>query len=275
MTTKDEIQLSDDLRHLVAGHNFEADPDALLLRAQRARRRNIATKGAAGVGVLAVAAAGTAIGLNGAGTSAPQVQDAAYVAQHVAQALKDDANNVYRETDLTAGTVTYIDQTTFNQYFVAGTGDTRVVAWDWTSTVGNHTHLNDTTVNFKDHTYSTNDQDLGFKESASAQESTIAKRFEQGIKSGQDKIIGTGEYQGHQVIKLTVGPYVAGIAVEVWVDSTTYQPVHAINTIDGKQDAIDLAFLPRTPDLVHTMTTPQVPAGFTKVDEASNIGHGG
>jgi hypothetical protein len=63
---------------------------------------------------------------------------------------------------------------------------------------------------------------------------------------------------------------------QLWVDSTTYQPVHSISTgPDGDQDATDLAFLPRTPDLVHTMNTPQIPAGFTKVAEASNIGHGG
>lgn len=273
MSTHDEIQLSDDLRHLVAGHSFQADPDALLLRAQRARRRNIATKGAAGIGVLAVAATGTAIGLNGAGGT-PQVQNAAYVAQHVAAALNSDANNIYRETDLTAGTVTYQDQTTFNQYFVAGTGDTRVVAWDTFVTVGNDAHSQDTTVNFKDHTYSTDDQDLGPAGSSSAKGSTIAERVEQGIKSGQDKIVGTGEYQGHQVIKLASTS--DGFNFEMWVDSTTYQPVHSISTEpDGTKDVTDLAFLPRTPDLVHTMTTPQVPAGFTKVDQASNIGHGG
>ncbi|MEU4520642.1 hypothetical protein AB0F52_18320 [Amycolatopsis sp. NPDC024027] len=38
----------------------------------------------------------------------------------------------------------------------------------------------------------------------------------------------------------------------------------------------DLAFLPRTPDLVRTVNTPQVPAGFTKAAEANTgPGHGG
>jgi hypothetical protein len=273
VSTHDEIQLSDDLRHLVAGHSFQADPDALLRRAQRVRRRNLATKGAAGIGVLAVAAAGTAIGLNG-GAGTPQVQDAAYVAQHVSTALAEDANNVYRETNLTEGTVTYLDQTTFNQYFVAGSGDTRIVAWDTFVQVGNDMHLRDTTVNFKDHTYSTDDRDFGPAEPSSSRGSTIVGLTEQRIRSGQDKITGTGEYQGHQVIKLTIGTGTPGF--ELWVDAATYQPVHSVSTEpDGSTDATDLAFLPRTPDLVRTMTTPQVPAGFAKVDEASNIGHGG
>ena len=76
------------------------------------------------------------------------------------------------------------------------------------------------------------------------------------------------------MIKLAIGD--PSLKFELWVDSTSYQPVHSVSIgPDGTTDATDLAFLPRTPDLVHTMTTPQVPAGFTKVDEASNIGHGG
>ncbi|HEY4453005.1 MAG TPA: hypothetical protein VGN81_01735 [Pseudonocardiaceae bacterium] len=274
MSTHDEIQLSDDLRHLVAGHSFEADPDALLVRAQRARRRNIATKGAAGIGVLAVAAAGTAIAFNG-GSGTPQVQNAAYIAQQVTKALDSDAGNVYRVTDLNEGTVAYLDQVTYNQYFVAGSGDTRVVAWDTFSVVDHQTHLLDTTVNYKDHTYSTDDTNTGLSPSGPPQAGTgIVDRVKQGVKSGSDKIVGTGEYQGHQVIKLTFASGTSGF--ELWVDSSTYQPVHSIATeSDGTKDASDLAFLPRTPDLVHTMTTPQVPAGFAKVDQASNIGHGG
>lgn len=276
MNAEQEIQLSDDLRHLVAGQSFTRDPDAVLTSARRARRRGLATRGVAGVGVLAVAATGTVLGLNGSsGSNAPAVQDAAYVAKHVSAVLDSDSNSVYRETDLTQGTVTYIDQVTSNQYFVSGSGDTRVVAWDTSPVIDHYVHLQDTTVNYQDHTYSTGDMKVGgYVSGALPQADSVVVNVKHGIRSGTTKIIGTGEYQGHHVIKLSYAQDSSGF--QLWVDSTTYQPVHSVETDpDGTQDATDLAFLPRTPDLLHTMTTPQVPAGFTKVAEASNIGHGG
>ncbi|HEX4221961.1 MAG TPA: hypothetical protein VHZ97_06355 [Pseudonocardiaceae bacterium] len=275
MNTEQEIQLSDDLRHLVVGHSFTADPDALLLRGRQARRRSMATRGAAGIGVLAVAAAGTVVGLDAGGSGTPSVQDAAYVVKHVSAVLDSDKDYVYQMTEPSQGTVEYLDQTTTNQYFVAGTGNTRVVSWDSSPVVDHYTHLRNTTVNYQNHTYSTSDDKVGgYISGPEPKESNIVDRVRQGINSGQDKILGTGEYQGHQVIKL--GWTEDSSNFQLWVDSTTYQPVHSISTgPDGDQDATDLAFLPRTPDLVHTMNTPQIPAGFTKVAEASNIGHGG
>jgi hypothetical protein len=269
-----EIQLSDDLRHIVAGHSFQADPDALLQRGQRARRRSMATRGMAGIGVLAVAATGTVIGLNGSGSGSPQVQDAAYVAQHVTAVLNSEADYVYRETDLTDGIISYLDQVDPNLYFVAGTAANPIQIWDSKSVVDHHMHVKETAVNYKDHTYSTSDDKLPAYVSGPLQEGNIVDRIKQGINSGENKIVGTGDYQGHHVIKLSYAQ--DEMDFQLWVDSTTYQPVHSVSTIDGQTDETDLALLPRTPDLVHTMTTPVVPNGFTKVDDASdNLPHGG
>jgi hypothetical protein len=279
VTIEQEIQLGDDLRHMVAGHSFQADPDLLLRRAQRARRRSLATRGVAGVGVLAVAAAGTAVGITagGAGAGTPSVQDTAYVVKQVSAVLSNDSNSVYRTTDPSEGTVWYQDQVTMNEYWVDGTGTNRVEAWDSAPLIDHHVHLRDTTVNHKDRTYSTSDQQVGgYISGTSPKESSFVDRIKQGLGSGQDKLLGTGEYQGHQVIKL--GYANDASKFQLWVDSTTYEPVRSVETgSDGQQNASDLAFLPRTPDLLHTMNTPQVPAGFTKVDDAlpKGAGHGG
>ncbi|HJP77524.1 MAG TPA: hypothetical protein VJ914_24860 [Pseudonocardiaceae bacterium] len=276
MNAEQEIQLSDDLRHLVAGHSFQGDPDALLQRAQRVRRRNLATRGVAGIGVLAVAATGTALGLHGGGNSgAPAVADAAFVAKQVSAALDADASNILRITDLGAGTVTYIDQTTQNQHYVSGTGDNRVMFWDSFPVIDHQAHLRDTAVNYKDHTYSTDDEVTGQVQGTEATPLSFTTRVKQNLKNGSDKVIGTGEYQGHTVIKLAFAKGRSGY--ELWVDSTTYQPVHEIvPDADGQPDAVDVAFLPRTPDQVKQVGTPQIPAGFTKVADASgDVGHGG
>ena len=278
MNIEQEIQLSDDLRHMVAGQSFQADPDALLQRAQRVRRRSLATRGVAGVGVLAVAAAGTAIGLNGGGTtSAPQVQDAAYVARHVTAVLNSENNYVYRMTDLKTGVVSYEDEVEPNLYFVAGTAANPIRIWDHKSLVDHHLHVTETAVNYKDHTYSTFDDELpAYVPGSSLEPDNVLERIKQGINSGDDKIVGTGDYQGHHVIKLSYDRHDDGMDSQLWVDSTTYQPVHSVFTMDGQTDESDLALLPRTPDLVHTVTTPVVPNGFTKVDDASdNVPHGG
>ncbi|HEV3360652.1 MAG TPA: hypothetical protein VG247_27885 [Pseudonocardiaceae bacterium] len=279
MNTEQEIQLSDDLRHLVANHRFQADPDSLLQRARQARRRGMATRGAAGIGVLAVAAAGAVIGFNGSdsGAGAPSVQDAAYVARQVSAALDSDANYVYRITDHGQGTVWYQDQVTMSQYWVYGSGNTRTEAWDSSPVIDHYTHLLDTTVNYKDRTYSTSDQKLnGYISGTPPKETTFVERTKESIGKGDDKVVGTGDYQGHHVIKLSYA--VDGQTSQMWVDSTSYQPVYLITTdSDGHQDTSDLAFLPRTSDLLHTMNTPRIPAGFTKVADAlgDGPGHGG
>lgn len=281
MNTEQETQLSDDLRHLVAGHRFEADTDALIQRGRHAQRRSLVTRCAAGIGVLAVAAVGTAIATNDGGPSAgePTVQNTAFVVRQVSAALGKDAAYIYRIIDHGQGTVWYQDQVTMDQYWVYGSGNTRTEAWNSSPVIDHHVHLLDTTVNYKDRTYSKDDMTLPGHVTGTdtpPQGTSLVGRIKESISRDRDKIVGTGQYQGHQVIKL--GYTVADQYSEIWVDSTSYQPVYLITTGDnGHQDTSDLAFLPRTPDLVHTMSNPQVPAGFTKVSDAldGGPGHGG
>jgi hypothetical protein len=277
VSTEQEIQLSDDLRQLVANHNFAGDPDALVRRGRQAKRRSVATRGAAGIGVLAVAAAGTVVATHSGGASTPPVQDAAYVTRHVSAALDGDDNYVYRITDQAEGTVQYDDQVTDNEYWIYGSGNTRTVAWDSSPVVEHYVHLLDTTVDYQNKTYSTDDQKLpGYVSGALPKETTIVERIKESISTGEDKIVGTGEYQGHQVIKLSYTS--KDVALEMWVDATTYQPVHSITDVDGLHETVDLAFLPRTPDLENTINNPQVPTGFAKVADAlpaNSPGHGG
>jgi hypothetical protein len=273
-----DIQLSDDLRHLVAGHTFTGDPDALLRRGRQARRRSLATRGAAGVGVLAVAAGATVVGIDlGSGGGAPRVQDAAYVVSRVSATLATDSNQIYRITDPGQGTIQYEDLVTGDQYWVHGSGDTRTVAWDSSPVVDHHVHQLDTTVNHQDRTYSTADEQTpGYVSGPLPPETGIVSRIKESIGQGADQVVGAGDYQGHQVIKLdsTEG----GMTFQLWVDATTYQPVHLITTVAGAQpDVQDLAFLPRTAENVKMVGQPQIPTGFTKVADAlpAGTGHGG
>jgi hypothetical protein len=270
VNTEQENLLREDLRRAVDGETFRTDLDAVLRRARRTRRRTLALRGAAGTGALAVAVAATLIA--GHPGDAPEVRNAAYVVERVSAALDGGSDSVYRIVDHDEGSVWYQDQVTMSQYWVHGTGGTRIEAWDSSPVVDHYAHIVDTTVNHRDRTYSTEDTKLPtYVPGALPPRSSFADRIKKSIGSGRNEVVGSGEYQGHRVIKLG---YPAG---ELWVDATTYLPVHRITTDpDGRRTTSDLAFLPRTPDLVRTVNTPQVPAGFTKVAEANTgPGHGG
>ncbi|ADJ45091.1 hypothetical protein AMES_3266 [Amycolatopsis mediterranei S699] len=270
MNTEQENRLREDLRLAVDGETFRTDPDVVLGRARRARRRSLVTRGAAGTGVLAVAVAAALTGIHPGG--APEVRTAAYVVERISAALDGGSDSVYRIVDHNEGSVWYQDQVTMSQYWVYGTGGTRIEAWDSTPVIDHYAHLVDTTVNHKDRTYSTEDTKLpAYVPGTLPPRSSFADRIKKSISAGGPEIAGSGEYQGHQVIKLG---YPGG---ELWVDSATYLPVYRITTDpDGRRTTSDLAFLPRTPDLVQTVNTPQVPPGFTKVAEANTgPGHGG
>jgi hypothetical protein len=58
MNTQDEIQLSDDLRRIVASQPFSPDVAAIERRGRRERRRSLVVRGLAGVTVAGLAAAG-------------------------------------------------------------------------------------------------------------------------------------------------------------------------------------------------------------------------
>ena len=62
MNSQDELQLSDDLRHLVADPPFVPDIEAIERRGRRQRRRGLAVRGLAGLSVAGVAVAGVAVG---------------------------------------------------------------------------------------------------------------------------------------------------------------------------------------------------------------------
>jgi hypothetical protein len=268
VNTEQENRLREDLRRAVDGETFRTDPDVVLGRARRARRRTLVTRGAVGTGVLAVVVAAT---LASVPTGVPEVRNAAYVVERVSAALDGGPGYVYRSVDHDEGTVWYQDQVTMSQYWVYGTGATRIEAWDSSPVIDHAAHLRDTTVNHKDRTFSTEDTKLpGYVAGELPPKTSFADRIKKSITGGQE-IVGSGEYRGHQVIKLG---HPAG---ELWVDATTYLPVYRVTTdADGRKTASDLAFLPRTPDLVKTVNTPQIPAGFTEVAEANTgPGHGG
>lgn len=296
MNTDDEIQLTDDLRHIVAGVRFEADLQTIERRGRGARRRTAAVRGVAGISVLALAAGGAYLGLHtsttshtgntaAAGTStskAPateQVETAAYVVKQAQAALADVSDYMIKD-DVTAPSGNYemlTDPRTGSAYEVSGTGSSRTDAWNSTYVVNNVLHWKDVEANYGTHTWFVSIQSAGAPMQEPLPPGPVggaggtAGQVKKWLDSGVYKIVGHGDSNGHQVTKLQ-RPWAAGY-LEVWVDSQTYQPVHVIQADFANEDTpqksdimtTDETWLPRTDDNVSLANTPRIPAGFTQV----------
>ena len=295
MNTDHEIQLSDDLRHLVAGQSFEADVATLERRGRQARRRGIAIRCLAGLGVLALAAGGVAIGLHpstttttdtathsrktSASTTAPKVETVAYVVQQATAALGNETNFIIQEDTVNSGDsyTLWTDPQTGNTYLLEGTGASKQESWGSTYVVNNVLHWKTTDLNYGNHTWSVLVQSAGGPMEGSAPSAPYggaggtAAEIKQLLAGGHLTIIGHGESGGHQVTKLQ-SPWAAGYR-QIWVDSTTFQPVHIIladfanrpGPLQNKQIVIDESWTPRSADMVSLTNTPRIPAGFTQV----------
>ena len=295
MNTEHEIQLSDDLRHLVAGQSFQADVANLERRGRQARRRGVMIRCLAGLGVLALAAGGVAIGLHsntmsttdtathstksGASTTAPKVETVAYVVQHATAALDNETNFIIQEDTLNGGNsyTKWTDPQTGNSYLLEGTGAGKQESWFSTYLVNNVLQSKETELDHGTHTWYVFVQSAGGPIQGPAPSApyggpagTVTK-IKQLLADGHLQIIGHGESDGHQVTKLQ-SPWADGYR-QIWVDSTTFQPVHIIladfanssGPLRNDQIVIDESWIPRSADMVSLTNTPRIPAGFTQV----------
>jgi hypothetical protein len=284
MKSQQEIQLSDDLRQLVAGPPIAVDLEAIERRGRQSRRTGIAVKAVAGLAVALVAGAAIAVqgGAGGAGPapSKSSVVTAAYVARQVEATLADASNFIVRTTQQgsSGGPVTqWTDPRTGSSYGVQGTGSAKELSWGSTYFVARVLHWRTTEADYSTRTW--------FVSVAHAAEPVqgplpaglsvpggTPQQITQELKAGTFKIVGHGEVNGHQATELQL--VLGSFQDDLWVDSTTYQPVREIRTLEIRTlnapahvDRITLneSWIPRTPALVNIANHPQIPAGFRQV----------
>ncbi len=292
MKTAQEIQLSDDLRRLADGQ-FADDPpgapdlDSIERRGRARRRRGLAIRGAAGVGVLVLAAGGLALGTRSSPTrpvatkakAVPQVQTAAYVVAHTESALAQIDRYIIKdqERSSTGPYTLWTDPRTGHTYLQEGRGAGRLVAWGATFLVARVMHWRTTQVNYGPRTWWTQvihaagpiqgAPPAGPYGGAAGTPAQIRAS----LSAGHYRIIGHRVINGHRAIGLK-GPWARGY-LEIWVDAGSYQPVHVVIADFADQPgplrhdhiAASESWVPRSPALVQLVNHPRIPAGFTHV----------
>ena len=300
MKTAQEIQLSDDLRQLADGQLAGEPPgapdlDSIERRGRARRRRGLAIRGAAGVGVLVLAAGGLALGTRStpagpAGPAAaqakaapqvhaPQVQTAAYVVAHAESALAQIDRYIIRdqERSSTGPYTLWTDPRTGHTYLQEGRGAGRLVAWGSTYLVARVMHWRTTQVNYGPRTWWTQVIHAAGPIQGAAPAGPYGgaagtpAQIKAMLSAGHYRIIGHRVINGRRAIGLK-GPWARGY-LEIWVDAGSYQPVHVVIADFADQpgplrhDRIvaSESWVARSPALVQLVNHPRIPAGFTHV----------
>jgi hypothetical protein len=283
MKSQQEVQLSDDLRQLVAGPPIAVDLEAIERRGRQSRRTGIAVKAVAGLAVALVAGAAIAVqgGAGGAGpvTSKPSVVTAAYVVRHVEATLGDASNFIVRTTQQSSSggpisppVTQWTDPRTGSSYGVRGSGSARVLFWGSTYFVDRVLHWRTTEADYSTRTWFVSvmhaaESVQGPLPSGPSVPGGSPQQITQELKAGTFTIVGHGEVNGHQAteLRMVLGPLVN----DLWIDSTTYQPVRETKTLTAPTHVdrltINESWIPRTAALVNIANHPQIPAGFRQV----------
>jgi hypothetical protein len=300
-TSQQELQLSDDLRQIVAGQPFVPDLGLIERRGRRQRRRGLALRGTAALGVtLAVGLAGlTAVGHGGtahgsaahggaahggafdgaapgAAAGPPATQTAAYVTAHAEAALKGASHYLIRITQhgYSGGAIHELtDPRTGFSYSVQGTGASKVEYWESTFFVARVLHWRGTEADFGSRTWFTSViHAAGPVQGPLPQGPSVPggspAQIRQWLKQGHFTIVGHGVVDGHQAthLRAVLGP----IITDLWVDAQNFRPVRLVRNINqgalkGHPISFDETWIARSAALVQLASHPQIPGGFTKV----------
>lgn len=88
------------------------------------------------------------------------------------------------------------------------------------------------------------------------------KEIQQGLAHGDIEVLGQEQINGKPVVKLHRDAPKAGVAMDLWVDATTYLPVRW-QWLQESSTPFDVSWLPPTPENLAQLTT-VVPPGFTE-----------
>jgi hypothetical protein len=299
MNSQDEIQLSDDLRHLVADPPFTPDVEAIGRRGRRQRRRGLAVRGLAGLTVAGVAVAGVAVGTHGgttrgvAGrtttskpttktTGAATTETVAYVQKQIAAAAltvghylvktRQNTSNVgSRPTEITIWT----DPRTGNTLLLQGHGGGRLAYWEHDYFDSRRVmHWDQTQVNYGPRTWWTYNEHAAGPIQGKVPPGPVGgdyntpAQIRQWLRQGVGHIVGHPYVDGHHTVELAL---VLGSVkkVLIFADIHTYQVVRTIDYFPSLPHAApikaDYTWMPRSAAMVKLINHPRIPAGFSRV----------
>ena len=294
MTSPLETRLGHDLRHLAASQPFTPDVEAIRLRARQRHRRGLAVRAATAAGATVLAFGGlfaavhvtgrTAVAA-GSGTSvskAPRIQTVGYVTKQVTAALANVNNyiNYSQSTDKgLAATMpgldvytaeNWVDPRTNNDFLVLVDSNGKSISWNSSYLVNRVLTWKNVEADFSTGTWFVSvTHAAGPIQGSTAGVTSFAGPTPQEIKawfdSGDAKLLGTQEVNGHQAIGLRLPLGKAGYR-ELWVDAKTYLPLRTIVKFPGRPLGVgNETWLPRTKALVDMVNHINIPAGFKQV----------
>lgn len=298
MSSPEEMQLADDLRHIVAGQPFTPDIEAIERRARRQRRRGLVTGGLACVTVLGLAAvggvaatartgspgetAGQAAGQPAAKAPAAKppakapVETVAYVRQQVEAAQSPAGYLIQTEQagnngDDPSQTVTiWTDPATGNTMLLQGSGQAKVTYWEHDYYKNRVLHWDQTQVNYGPRTWWTYDMSAGGPIQGPVPSGPVGGNYTPAsevkalLADGHWKIAGHPVVDGHHTIELSFS--VGGLVSKIWADAQTYQVVRMLKQMPHLPAiTADYYWVPKTAAKASLINHPQIPAGYAQV----------
>ena len=304
MNSQEEIQLSDDLRHIVAGQPFTPDVEAIERRGRRQRRRGFAVRGLAGLTVLGVAVASglavdTHIGTTGGGasqattrtttskaatkaTGTAKAETVAYVQRQIAAAalslnhylVKTRQNTSSVGSPPTEITI-WTDPRTGNTLLLQGSGAGRLAYWEHDYFDSHRVlHWDQTQVNYGPRTWWTYNEHAAGPIQGPVPPGPVGgdyntpAQIKQWLDQGVGRIVGYPYVDGHHTVELSL--FMGSVKKYlIFADIHTYQVVRTIDYfppgLQGPPIKADYTWIRRSPAMVKLINHPQIPAGFTQV----------
>jgi hypothetical protein len=295
MNSQGEIQLSDDLRHIVAGQPFAPDVEAIERRGRRRRQRSIAIRGLAGLTVLGLVLAGgvAADHVSSTGGAASQAttrtatkatgkaktETVAYVQKQISAAALTLNNYLIKSRQNTSGSgpteiTIWTDPRTGNTMLLQGSGSGRLAYWEHDYFDSHRVlHWEQTQVNYGPRTWWTYNEHAAGPIQGPVPPGPVGGNYntpaqiKQWLDQGVGKILDYPVVDGHHTVELAVFTGPAKTYV-VFADTRTYQVVRTIDyfpTAQATPITANYSWIPRSPAMVNLINHPQIPAGFTQV----------
>jgi hypothetical protein len=267
MKTEEEIQLSADLRTIVADQPFAPDIAAIERSGRRRVRRGFALRGLAGLGVVSVAVAGGLVAAgHGSGTAAtggtgaagqpttsstgtaksgtpktvaPKLETVAYVRQQIEAALNPSNYLIEAKqtpSDGTTGLITiWTDPRTGNTMLLQGSGASSVAYWEHDFFLNRVLHWYQTQVNYGPHTYWIYDMHAAGPIQGPVPKGPVGgnvflpAEVKQILDGGKAKIVGHPIVDGRRTVELSV-PFgnTTRKWYEIYADAKTFQVVRMV-----------------------------------------------
>jgi hypothetical protein len=207
------------------------------------------------------------------GPAVPHPQHAAYVTSQVEAALNRTSGYLMRTTFQPSPgdtTITWLDPVTGDaRQLTSGPGG-QVITWTRAGVGNSRATRQQTTVDVGHRTWWTVDLTAtapAEKVPAAARAATSAAAspalMMRALEQGQVTVAGQQQVNGKTAVVLRL---IAEKAMaQLWVDRATYRPVRIVVGTGAGRFMLNVAWVPRSPAALATLTTPQVPAGYTQV----------